>query len=48
MHLVLENARTVKVKVVELAETDAEATETANHVASILGDLPLIQVKLIK
>ncbi|KAK6640571.1 hypothetical protein RUM44_012267 [Polyplax serrata] len=46
-HTILENVQTVKVKVVEVGDSSSESVLLANHVASILGDLPLVQAEII-
>lgn len=42
--MILENVHSVKVKVLELGDTTEHSALAANHVAEILGNLPLIQV----
>lgn len=47
IHLALENVQGIKVKVVEIGDVtvNPESILVAPYVASVLGDLPLIQVR---
>ena len=49
LHLALENLQGIKVKVLEIGDVtvNPESVLVAPHVASVLGDLPLIQAEVL-